>query len=87
MDKRSDLDISAYLTARERALIGLVVQGLPNKQIARQLGITEGTVKVHLHTIYQKLGVPNRTALTMLMHRRQILTETAPGASALVKSS
>ena len=63
------------LTARERVLVALVVKGLSNKQVARQLGITEGTVKVHLDNIFQKLGTPNRTALTTLVHRRQNLTE------------
>ena len=70
----SQIEAGACLTARERDLTGLVVQGFSNKQIARQLGITEGTVKVHLHTIFGKLGVANRTALTMLVHRRQVLT-------------
>ena len=87
MDKRSDPDIAAYLTERERELVLLVVQGLSNKHIARRLGVTEGTVKVHLHNVFQKLGIPNRTALTMLVHRRGTLTGTASGPSAVAKSS
>jgi len=83
----SDLNISACLSARERELALLVAQGLSNKEIARRIGVTPGTVKLHLHNIYQKLGVPNRTVLTMLVYRRQILTETASGRSAVVKSS
>jgi hypothetical protein len=44
----------------------LASEGLSNKDIARRLGVTEGSVKIHLHNIYQKLGVTNRTAMTAL---------------------
>jgi two-component system, NarL family, nitrate/nitrite response regulator NarL len=54
------------LTPRERAISGLVAQGKRNRQIGDELGIAEGTVKVHLHRIYEKLGVGNRTELAML---------------------
>ena len=59
------------LTLRERELAELAAEGLSNKQIARRLGIFEGTVKLHLHNIYQKLGISNRTVLTaiVLAHR------------------
>ena len=53
------------LTRRERELIELVRQGLRNRDIAAQLGVTEGTVKVYLHAIFDKLGVDNRTELAM----------------------
>jgi two-component system nitrate/nitrite response regulator NarP len=53
------------LTPRERDLIDLVRQGLRNRDIAAQLGVTEGTVKVYLHAIFDKLGVDNRTELAM----------------------
>jgi two-component system nitrate/nitrite response regulator NarP len=53
------------LTKRERELIELVRQGLRNRDIAAQLGVTEGTVKVYLHAIFDKLGVDNRTELAM----------------------
>jgi two-component system, NarL family, nitrate/nitrite response regulator NarL len=58
--------ISQLLTAREREIMLLVAEGLPNKLVARRLVVSEGTVKIHLHNIYQKLGVANRTALTAL---------------------
>jgi DNA-binding NarL/FixJ family response regulator len=51
------------LTAREREIAGLVATGLSNKDIARTIGISDGTVRIHLSNIYQKLGVSNRTAL------------------------
>ena len=49
------------LSARESEVLNLVATGLPNKQIARRLGITERTVKAHLTAVYQQLGVTDRT--------------------------
>src|SRR6516165_9441008 len=54
------------LTDRERQIMRLVSEGLSNKEIARRLNITDGTIKVHLHHIFQKLDVGNRTALAAL---------------------
>ena len=54
------------LTDRERQIILLVSEGLSNKEIARRLKITDGTVKVHLHSIFGKLQVSNRTALVAI---------------------
>ena len=53
------------LTAREREIVDLISQGLSNKEVGRQLNVQEGTIKVHLHNMYTKLGVPNRTALLL----------------------
>ena len=53
------------LTRREVQVVELVSQGLANKAIAEHLGLREGTVKIHLHNIYQKLQVPNRTGLIL----------------------
>ena len=53
------------LTRRERELIELVRQGLRNRDIAAELGVTEGTVKVYLHAIFDKLRVDNRTELAL----------------------
>ena len=53
------------LTPRERELIELVRRGLRNRDIAAELRVTEGTVKVYLHAIFEKLGVDNRTELAM----------------------
>jgi two-component system nitrate/nitrite response regulator NarL len=47
----------------------LTVRGLSNKAIARELDLSEGTVKLHLYSIFQKLGVGNRTELAALAHR------------------
>jgi DNA-binding NarL/FixJ family response regulator len=56
----------AVLTERERQIAKLVSAGLSNKEVGRQLNLTAGTIKVHLHNIYEKLGVNNRTRLTAL---------------------
>lgn len=53
------------LTPRERDLVDLVRRGMRNREIAEELGVTEGTVKVYLHTLFDKLGVDNRTGLAM----------------------
>ncbi len=53
------------LTRRERELIELVRQGLRNRDIATELGVTEGTVKVYLHAIFDKFHVENRTELAL----------------------
>ena len=49
------------LSAREREVLALVAQGLANKNIARRLGIAERTVKAHLTSVFQTLGVADRT--------------------------
>lgn len=53
------------LSPRERELVALVARGLRNREIAAELGITEGTVKVYLHGVFEKLGVANRTELAL----------------------
>ena len=53
------------LAPRERQLIGFVRKGLRNREIAAELGVTEGTVKVYLHAIFDKLDVSNRTELAI----------------------
>jgi len=54
------------LTERERQIMRLVSEGLSNKQIGRRLNIADGTIKQHLHHIYQKLEISNRTVLAAL---------------------
>jgi tripartite-type tricarboxylate transporter receptor subunit TctC len=53
------------LTSREREIVDLISLGLSNKEVGRQLDLQEGTVKVHLHNIYTKIGIANRTALAL----------------------
>jgi two-component system, NarL family, nitrate/nitrite response regulator NarL len=47
-------------------VVALLVRGLRNKQIAADLGIGEGTVKAHLHKVFEKLGVTNRSELIVV---------------------
>lgn len=49
------------LTERQEAILEAIADGMTNKEIGRQLGIAEGSVKVHIKTIFRKLGVNNRT--------------------------
>jgi two-component system nitrate/nitrite response regulator NarL len=51
------------LTERQREIATLASQGLSNKMIGNQLGVTEGTVKIHLYAIYKKLEVRSRIDL------------------------
>ncbi|MFM2044188.1 MAG: hypothetical protein RLY86_2764 [Pseudomonadota bacterium] len=57
------------LTARQREIFALILGGCSNKEIARRLGVLEGTVKVHVRTMMQKLGVTNRTQVALLAAR------------------
>jgi len=75
MSPAYNLHAMASLTRREREIMLLVSQGLQNKEIGRQLDVSEGTVKIHLHHIFKKLQVANRTALAILV--RTSLIETA----------
>jgi len=61
------------LTSRELEIVRMLAAGLRNKQIAEKLSITEGTVKIHLHSIYGKLGVSGRVEL-MIYAREHALT-------------
>ena len=54
------------LTKRELQIVDLVSNGLQNKEIARELKLSSGTIKVHLHNIFTKLAVNNRAALVRL---------------------
>ena len=56
---------AAELTDREREVLALVGRGLANKQIARALGIREATVKAHLTSVFQRIGVRDRTSAAL----------------------
>jgi len=53
------------LTEREQEVLALVGRGMANKQIARALGIREGTVKAHLTSVFQRVGVRDRTSAAL----------------------
>jgi DNA-binding NarL/FixJ family response regulator len=57
------------LTGRQTDVVRLLARGLSNKAIARELGVSEGTVKVHLLAVFRALDVRNRTAAVLAAQR------------------
>jgi DNA-binding NarL/FixJ family response regulator len=57
--------VESKFTDREGQVLNLLIEGRPNRDIAMMLGIDEGTVKAHISRLMRKVGVGNRTALTM----------------------
>jgi len=57
------------LSEREREVLGMVARGLPNKLIARELGISEKTVKTHLTSVFRTIGVTDRTQAALWAER------------------
>ena len=74
-DDRASMPGERPLTQKEREVLARIAQGYRNREIAAEFGITEGTVKCHLHQIYRKLGVRDRTAAAV-----QVLRAPALGA-------
>ena len=66
-------DMAKLLTARELEIASAVAAGLRNKEIAEKLGIAEGTVKIHLHVIYDKLNIDGRMALVLKMKDKGLI--------------
>jgi len=58
---RSKVAADLGLSARQAEVLGLLLKGLPNKLIARQLEISENTTKIHVSAVLRALGVPTRT--------------------------
>ncbi len=69
--KGAPADWAALLTARERQVALAVAAGASNKEIARQLNITERTIKAHTSAIFGKLSVRDRLQLSLIVHGRQ----------------
>lgn len=57
--------VSGLVTPRELEIIRMIAHGLRNKEIAARLSISEGTVKIHLHNVYEKLQLDGRLALLL----------------------
>lgn len=71
----SEKDRSRLLSPREHEIALLVGRGLSNKDVARELGLSPGTVKIHIHNIFQKLGERSRLRL---IARAGVLTQQYP---------
>jgi DNA-binding NarL/FixJ family response regulator len=65
--------LSRLLTPRELEIVRLAAEGLRNREISERLTITEGTVKIHLHNIYEKLGVTGRPQLILYATREGLI--------------
>jgi DNA-binding NarL/FixJ family response regulator len=59
----SGLEWSCVLTARQQEIVALICRGLSNKEIARELRLSEGTAKVHVHNILEKTRFRSRTEI------------------------
>jgi DNA-binding NarL/FixJ family response regulator len=64
--------LSTILTPREIEIVRMVAKGRSNREIGASLLITEGTVKIHLHNVYKKLGIDNRVDLTLYAQKRGV---------------
>jgi DNA-binding NarL/FixJ family response regulator len=69
------------LTEREREVMALVVRGLSNSEIRRQLYLSEPTVKTHVGRILMKLGVRDRVQLVVLAYEHGLVERTPPSRS------
>lgn len=67
-DRRTDSPLLSALTPRQKQVAKLVTNGLTNRQIAAELGITIATVKDHVHAILQRLDLPSRATLTAALN-------------------
>ncbi len=65
------------LTARQRDVLTRLMDGSPNKEIARELGLLESTVKAHVKAILKKLGATNRTQASMIASRHGLVPHRA----------
>ena len=70
----SSVSDKSTLTYRENQIATLVAKGLTNGDIAGQLGLVEGTVKIHVRNIFRKLGLSNRAELTGFVLRSGLIT-------------
>lgn len=66
-------EAASILTPRETEIVRMVAAGLRNKEIADRLSISEGTVKIHLHHIYEKLGLDGRLELALYAQDRGLV--------------
>jgi DNA-binding NarL/FixJ family response regulator len=66
-------EVSQTLTPREIEIVRMMAEGLRNRAIAERLSISEGTVKVHLHNVYEKLGLDGRLELVLYAQQKGVV--------------
>jgi DNA-binding NarL/FixJ family response regulator len=80
LSARTRAPADGMLTPREEEVLRLVGEGLANKQIARRLEISEKTVKAHLTSVFQRLGVSSRTEAALWAQRHLPRAQAGPGS-------
>ncbi len=75
LSARRTPDAATTLSAREREVLAMVGEGLPNKLIARRLAISEKTVKAHLTSVYRQIGVTDRTQAALWAQRHGVTAD------------
>jgi DNA-binding NarL/FixJ family response regulator len=68
----TDRSVDTAVIVREIEIARLVMQGFKNREIAQKLSISEGTVKIHLPNVYEKLGIDGRLDLLLYMQEKGI---------------
>jgi DNA-binding NarL/FixJ family response regulator len=69
----AEREVAKTLTPREIEIVKMMAEGLRNRGIGDRLGISEGTVKVHLHNIYEKLGLDGRLELVLYAKQKGVV--------------
>lgn len=70
---KSVQDVARQLTPRETEIAHLAIEGIPTREIAARLAVKQGTVKIHLHSIYDKLNVGGRLGLVLFARRHGVV--------------
>lgn len=78
LDAKSAPDPLAGISPREREVFSLLLDGMPNKLIARRLSISEKTVKSHLTSLFRQIGVTDRVQAILWAERRGLRSDLAP---------
>lgn len=77
LSARAGPTAAGSLSEREREVLAMVAEGLPNKLIARELSISEKTVKAHLTNVYREIGVTDRTQAALWAQRNGVTRATS----------
>jgi len=72
-NEQSREQVREVLTPREIEIVRMVASGLGNREVGEKLFISEGTVKTHLHTIYEKLGIRSRVQLANYAQEKRLV--------------